>query len=271
MPSESERDAIFREMNKVTKEERMINCSCCGYETCKQMADAIYNGFNDKKNCIYYIKKEVESQKAMAEEMAGELEKDKQEMADRHQLIVDTLQSINEEFEALYQSVDDMLRGNENNAAESSAISAEIGNVSEFCLQLADSMTAITDFLKELTANNAEVVSIASQTNLLALNANIEAARAGEAGRGFAVVADEINKLATESRETATRSNASQEKIMKSVGEIVEDTKKLGDIVEDVNDRTQTLAAATEEIAASVNVILATAQSVKAKLEVLNS
>ncbi len=271
VPSESERDAIFREMNKFTKEERMINCSCCGYETCKQMADAIYNGFNDKKNCIYYIKKEVESQKAMAEEMAVELEKDKQEMADRHQLIVDTLQSINEEFEVLYQSVDDMLRGNENNAAESSAISAEVGNVSEFCIQLSDSMTAITDFLKELTANNAEVVSIASQTNLLALNANIEAARAGEAGRGFAVVADEINKLATESRETATRSNASQEKIMKSVGDIVEDTKRLGDIVEDVNDRTQTLAAATEEIAASVNVILSTAQSVKAKLEVLNS
>ena len=268
-PTDSERDAIFAEMKKLTKEDRMINCSCCGYDSCKQMADAIYNGFNDKKNCIYYIKKEVESRKEMAEEMAVELEKDKQMMADRQQLILDTLQDINEEFDVLYRSVDDMLRGNENNASESSAISAEVANVSEFCIGLSASMDTIGEFLNELSANNNEVVKIASQTNLLALNANIEAARAGEAGRGFAVVAGEINKLATESRDTATRSNASQEKIMASIGSIVEDTKKLGDVVEDVNDRTQTLAAATEEIAASVSMILNTADEIKEKLKVL--
>ena len=50
---------------------------------------------------------------------------------------------------------------------------------------------------------------------------------------------------------------------------IVEDTKKLGDVVEDVNDRTQTLAAATEEIAASVSMILNTADEIKEKLKVL--
>ena len=269
IPTESERDAIFTDMKKYTQEERSINCSCCGYESCRQMVDAIYNGFNDKKNCIYYIKKEVECQKEVAEEMATELERDKQLIADQQQLILDTLEDINAEYEVLYRSVDDMLIGNENNATESSAISAEISDITKFCMELSNSMDVISEFLGELSANNNEVVKIASQTNLLALNANIEAARAGEAGRGFAVVAGEINKLATESRDTATRSNASQEKIMASIGSIVEDTKKLGDVVDGVNDRTQSLAAATEEIAASVSVILETANGIKERLKVL--
>ena len=46
-----------------TKAEKEINCSCCGYDTCKEMAIAIFNEFNHKENCIYYLKKEVEVEK----------------------------------------------------------------------------------------------------------------------------------------------------------------------------------------------------------------
>lgn len=66
------------QMKKNTAEEQSINCSCCGYESCKQMAHAIHNGFNKKENCIYYIKKEVEEQKEKALTMAEELDYDKQ-------------------------------------------------------------------------------------------------------------------------------------------------------------------------------------------------
>lgn len=268
-PTDAERDEIFNSMLKHTKEERSINCSCCGYDSCMQMTNAIYNGFNSKNNCIYYIKKEVEMQKEMAEELAGQLEADKSMIEDQKQLIMTTLQDINKEFEVLYQSVDDMLTGNENNASESVAISEDIKNVSVFCENLSKSMDDIGEFLHEMTQNNDEVVSIAAQTNLLALNASIEAARAGEAGRGFAVVADEINKLASESRETATRSNSSQEKIMSSVDVIMKDTQKLNTIIEQVDDKTQNLATATQEIAASVSTILDTVNEIKRKLEVL--
>ena len=199
------------------------------------------------------------------------MDADKQHIQEQKELILHTLKEINLEFDTLYRSVDDMAKGNENNASDSAEISADIKDVTEFCESLSRSMDEISDFLRELSQNNDEVVSIASQTNLLALNANIEAARAGEAGRGFAVVADEINKLASESRETATRSNASQDKIMNSVSSIIADTRKLLDTVDGVNGRTQTLAAAAQEISASVSMVLSTANKIKEKLKVLGT
>lgn len=269
VPTEAERNAIFMDMNKITQADRSINCSCCGYESCRQMTDAIFNGFNKKENCIYYIKHEVEKQKEEAERFATQLEDDKLLIQERHEHLMDTIDTINNEFSTLYRSVNDMADRNENNAAESVEISESIINVTKFCESLAVSMNEINSFLDELLQNNAEVVSIAAQTNMLALNASIEAARAGESGRGFAVVADEINNLAGESRETATRSNLSQEKIMTSVSTIIEDTHKLRDIVDAVNGRTQNLAASSEEISASVTTVLQVADEIREKLHTL--
>ncbi len=70
-PNAEQLEEIFVSMNKTTEESRNIDCTCCGYENCKQMATAIYNGFNRKENCIYYEKTMVhnlEVEKHIAEE-----------------------------------------------------------------------------------------------------------------------------------------------------------------------------------------------------------
>lgn len=270
-PSEAERDAIFKDMKKFTQQERSINCSCCGYETCSLMAAAIHNGFNHKENCIYYIKKEVEEEKGRAVVLADQVETEKNMLQQQQEKLISTLEEINVQFESLHRTVDEMATSNDSNAEESTEISRDVKNVTEFYAGLVKSMEEIYKLVSELSENNAEVVDIASQTNLLALNASIEAARAGEAGRGFAVVADEINNLATESRETANRSNSSQDKIMDSINKIMQDSQRLQDIVDGVNGRTENLAAATEEIAASAEQILNSSQSIRSKLQDLAS
>lgn len=265
-PSQKELDAIYNSMEKTTPESRKINCSCCGYDTCHDMAVAIHNGFNHKENCIHYLKAEVELEKQHALSLADQVQEEKDVIAGQRELIVKTVADIDEEFSIIYKSVVDLAEGNNNSASECTDISGRMADIRNFCEQLDSALQQINEYIKELTQNNAEVVSIASQTNLLALNASIEAARAGEAGRGFAVVADEINQLASSSRDTASKSGETQDKIVSAITVILADTEKLLDTISEVNGRTENLAAVAQEIAASADMILASSNNVKNSL-----
>ena len=263
IPSEAELDRIFTEMDKNTAEERKINCSCCGYDTCRDMATAIYNGFNHRDNCVHYLKDLVEKEKREVQEL---VEQEKDKLDAQRSDILSTVESVNEKFITLKESIEGMVQGNNSNAQESTELSNEIGNVESFCLGLGDSVKNITEALDELTTNNDRVVSIADQTNLLALNASIEAARAGEVGRGFAVVAGEINELASNSKDTATKSSDANRNIKTAVEGIADETNNLMEIVSDVNSRIQNLAASTQEISASTTIISETMEAVQAEL-----
>lgn len=270
VPTDSELNAIYDDMGKNTAESRCINCSCCGYDTCEMMAVAIHNGYNHKENCIHYIKEQVEIEKETATKLASQVEQEKEVIAKQQEVILQTINDINNQFEGVYTAVSELVQGNNSSAEECTDISNNMMDVTNFCQQLNESMTEINDFIHELTANNEEVVSIASQTNLLALNASIEAARAGEAGRGFAVVADEINHLASDSSQTASKSNEIQERVLHSINQIMNDAKNLSETISQVNGRTQNLAAVTQEISASADMILDSTEDVKQSLEKLS-
>ncbi|MBE6908813.1 MAG: EAL domain-containing protein [Ruminococcaceae bacterium] len=71
IPDPEELDMIFLEMNKTDEASRRINCSCCGYDSCEEMAVAIHNGFNHKDNCIHYLKDMVVLKAAETDAMTG--------------------------------------------------------------------------------------------------------------------------------------------------------------------------------------------------------
>ena len=260
-PSEAELNAIFNDMRKTTPESRKINCSSCGYATCKDMATAIYNGFNHTSNCVHYLKDLVEIEKKDAQQL---LERQKQS-------IIDAINTINEHIVSLNSTMQEISSGNSNNAEESSAISEDMSNVNEFCNKVNDSMTQITSYLDELEANNKKVVEIANQTNLLALNAAIEAARAGDAGKGFAVVATEINDLAADSKTTAQNSGAANDNIKNALEGITVETSDLLEIVTQVNDKIRNLATSAKDISGSTQTLAETMEKVKAEVENLAS
>lgn len=58
--TDAEYEKQFRSLLKFTDTSRNINCGTCGYSTCKQMCEAIHNGYNVKENCVYYIKEQLE-------------------------------------------------------------------------------------------------------------------------------------------------------------------------------------------------------------------
>lgn len=268
-PSESELEKVFRSMGKTTVASKEINCSCCGYETCRDMAVAICNGFNVKENCIHYQKDLVHREVEHAEELAREIEAQRAEDAKSHDALLSAIENINIQFERLHAAMNDMMAGNDANANESTNIAGKVSIVSEFADQLEKSMTGIRQLIDQLAADNVKVVGIANQTNLLSLNASIEAARAGEAGRGFAVVASEISNLADSSKEAAGNSSENYGKIDQAAVKVLEEAKRLSDEVSAINDMTQNLAAATQEMAASTDSVFEIIDQVKRELETL--
>jgi len=59
IPSDEEREDIYRSMHKYSEED-ILNCSSCGYGRCEHMATAIFNGLNRPENCHHFLSNERE-------------------------------------------------------------------------------------------------------------------------------------------------------------------------------------------------------------------
>ena len=59
-PSEEDVQKVLQKLGKDTK-SRSINCGCCGYATCRQMAIAICRGTAQLDMCLPYVREKAES------------------------------------------------------------------------------------------------------------------------------------------------------------------------------------------------------------------
>ncbi len=250
-------------MHKDTEEKRNINCGCCGYDTCRDMAVAIYNGINYKRNCVHYIRDRAYEEKDKAVALSDEVQKARDEMREKK---LSLSEGIRENFDNLTESIGQIEETSADNAKQTAGIYDAMAEVDNFADNLKNVLTTIEGYLEKLESNNADVIAISSQTNLLALNASIEAARAGEAGRGFAVVAEQIKNLAENSKTTADDSNKNNKDIKETIEKLVIDSEKLSEIVDGVNMRAENLVASAEETTASIGTMRSISESVETTL-----
>ncbi len=106
--------------------------------------------------------------------------------------------------------------------------------------------------------------SIAFQTNILALNAAVEAARAGEQGRGFAVVAAEVRSLAQRSAQAA-------KEIKALIGASVADIKEGAQLVQAAGAAMTEVVESFKRVAATVTQITSTSGEQASGIEHVNN
>ena len=134
---------------------------------------------------------------------------------------------------------------------EELALSAQ--NITE---SLGEDISKVESVTSEISDITGSINKLADRTMMLGLNASIEAARLGNDGRGFAVVATQIRELSASSRKTS------------------EDIKKLNDqineyVVSTISNSRESLkttedqSAAMQELSATIQTMVAVAQSLK--------
>ena len=247
-PSAKELDAIYNEMNKTTEESRCIDCSCCGYSTCAEMAAAIHNGTNVKENCIHYIKGLAEIERAEIEAMHERNLKEQE----RHN---EALNEIICQFAGLNDGVMTLSEANGTIAGDATEITKVVAELSEECEKIKESLGFFYEFVEVYKSSNEDIAGIANKTNLLSLNASIEAARAGEHGRGFSVVAEQIRSLSASTKNLIEENNRQAEETVPKITGSVESIKNLLNRVATMNDRIASIAATTEEVSAQSDTI----------------
>ncbi len=264
IPTTAEFDAIFMDMHKDTEEKRAINCSGCGYETCREMAVAIHNGFNHKDNCVHYIKDLAHVEKQENEELLDELRRKAEEETNNTSELIDR---VDKDFDKMFDAIN-VIEGHAKNEDEKvDSIKGSLDDMREYSDKMQESLTSISELIEKLDTNNDAVIGISAQTNLLALNASIEAARAGEAGKGFAVVADEIKNLAEDSNATATDSNDNNQNIRQQMEDVKEQAANINEIVTAIMENVTSLAEASESTGESIGEVYNVIDGVKKSLE----
>lgn len=79
-------------MHKNTTEERMVNCSSCGYGNCRDMMLAIVNGLNHVESCKYYLFKQNEQSVRLIKGQADEIEMQRDQLAAWNEELEKTVQ-----------------------------------------------------------------------------------------------------------------------------------------------------------------------------------
>jgi hypothetical protein len=244
-PTPAQLQSIYASLLKETKQD-IYNCNSCGYGTCENMAQAIFNKLNKVDNCHHYRQKQIALARTEAETKAREF----QEVYEREKKLKVENETVVQLAATISQATHKLGSKNTTVATSTSNLLALSRDQEKSLHALLDKLANSNEAAKRLDLIVGAITAIARKTNMLALNASIEAARVGEAGRGFAVVAEEIKKLASGTQTEALKIMPYAEQIKTIVKDANQETDKVFSQFEEIADLTAEVTTQTEEIAA---------------------
>lgn len=254
--TEKQLEEGFLRLKKETKEMKTLNCSACGYKSCKEMATAIMRGFNRPENCIHFVKAQVEKEKEMVLQLSKENEQEKD-------FVKESYQRVFEQFLHIHTAMQELTKGNQTAAEDLSDLTDTLNQLNQFANTMGTRLQDVEASVKEYEGVNKEIIHISSDTVMLALNASIESARAGEAGKGFAVISKQVNHLAEQTRKTVSDGEVKSQEMFPAIAQLNQATEHMIENIKEINEKASSIAASSQEIMAQAELIGDTIETIK--------
>jgi hypothetical protein len=142
VPNIAQLAPIFEKMGMHTEEDRKYDCHACGYNTCRDMATAIYRGLNTPDNCIVHAKSVLIARHSALNRQNEQLEEITEEVLALSDKLKENVASITENM----QNIGESTSATSDRAA---VVKDLLENVVSFCN---DNSTMDADSVSQLTS-----------------------------------------------------------------------------------------------------------------------
>ncbi len=216
VPTDAQYNEIFARMHKTSKREQELNCSACGYNTCKEMVQAIFNGLNDITNCIDYNRHETNLERDQLALNNKALETKNKEMNNA----LDEVKKLSEERLRKSQEIESIIK---KMAAASATTSSGIEQVNGIVDGIADNTNNMADFTKDVSTSVNSIVLAMKEINI-SLNEISQ-----NCGRSKNITSDAEQKAKDTNHIIDVLNTSSKQigKIVKVINEIADQTNML--------------------------------------------
>jgi methyl-accepting chemotaxis protein len=215
-PTASEYEEIFTKMHKTTKQEKELNCSACGYNTCHEMVKAILNGLNDINNCIAFNKHEANLERSHMELNNQQLEAKNNEMNQ----VLEEVKKLSEERLRKSQDIEIIIK---KLASASTKTSAGIGEINFLVDGIAENTNNVSNFTKDVSISVNSVVLAMKEINISLNEISQNCGRSKNITSDAEVKAKDTNRII----DTLNKSSKQIGKIVKVINEIADQTNML--------------------------------------------
>jgi len=261
-PTESEYDEIFTQLHKNTKRDRELNCSACGYSTCRDMVKAIYNNLNVIYNCMDFNRREATLEKNNFELKAKELEAKNIEMNN----VLEKVNSLSEErlrkSEEIAAVIKKLASASEKTSAGVTEVNQMVNhiadntnNVSSFANDVSSSVNSIAMAMKEINISLNEISNNCGRSTNVTLDAESKAMDTNEIIENLSVSSKQIGKIVKVINDIADQTNMLALNAAIEAAGAGEAGKGFTVVAGEVKELAKQTAESTEEISQQIDVM----------------